>query len=326
MGVLHGRDIYSSKWITAEISDASNRVHYVPIKHTLGDYFLADILGDVYAFRIDGSRILQYRETLVKTFRLIRYDTTHYLPLSGETSELEHVLEINRLPKVDGMLSNVFKILGNKEKGEFATHKLSDLVSRITDFEKMSNIGTVTPIEENRFSKEAVNMINYLEHLNIKEIVTPLKGVSEFIQDDLLTTDPKFMGSVVASYQRTDAEHRKITNTPITGKHAWLKFMLVFMGIGLVLAIGFFLYDGGYLDDIGSFGGGIDIGTGGMGGGISDAQIMQQYPTGAELRAAVDSGEVNYNDLSDNAKEIVDNTPSPTGVPEEITDTPEETP
>jgi hypothetical protein len=30
--------------------------------------------------------------------------------------------------------------------------------------------------------------------------------------------------------------------------------------------------------------------------------------------------------LSDNAKEIVDNTPSPTGVPEEITDTPEETP
>ena len=67
MGVLHGRDIYSSKWITAEISDASNRVHYVPIKHTLGDYFLADILGDVYAFKIDGSRILQYRETLVKT-------------------------------------------------------------------------------------------------------------------------------------------------------------------------------------------------------------------------------------------------------------------
>ena len=71
MGVLHGRDLLSSKWITAIISDSSHRVHFVPIKHVIGDYFITDIDGDVYAFKIDGRRILQYRESMVKTFRII---------------------------------------------------------------------------------------------------------------------------------------------------------------------------------------------------------------------------------------------------------------
>ena len=128
MGVLHGRDMLSSKWITAIISDASHRVHFVPIKHTIGDYFITDIDGDVYAFKIDGRRILQYRESMVKTFRILQYDISHHLPLSAETKELEIILELNKLPKVDGMLANIFKILGSKERGDFVSHKLVELI------------------------------------------------------------------------------------------------------------------------------------------------------------------------------------------------------
>lgn len=296
MGVLHGRDLLSSKWITAIISDASHRVHFVPIKHTIGDYFITDIDGDVYAFKIDGRRILQYRESMVKTFRILQYDITHHLPLSSESKELEIILELNKLPKVDGMLANIFKILGSKERGNFVSHKLSELIDRINGYEKTEARNEL----EAKYSKEAMNMINYLDHLDVKEIVTPLKKVSEFIQEDLIATDPKFMGTVVASYQRTDMEHKKVTNTPIASKQAWIKFLAIFMGIGLVGAVAFFVYDGGYLDNMM---GGMSMPTMGQ---LDDTMIMNKYPDAESLRIAVDKGEVDYDKLSSVAQAIVD--------------------
>ena len=41
-------------------------------------------------------------------------------------------------------------------------------------------------------------------------------------------------------------------------------------------------------------------------GQVDDTTLMAQYPDGASLRMAVDSGEVDYNDLSSVAKNIVD--------------------
>ena len=295
MGVLHGRDLLSSKWITAIISDSSHRVHFVPIKHTIGDYFITDIDGDVYAFKIDGRRILQYRESMVKTFRILQYDITHHLPLGAETKELEIILELNKLPRVDGMLANIFKILGSKERGNFVSHKLSELIDRISGYEKTEARNELNE----RYSRDAVNMINYLDHLDVKEIVTPLRKVSEFIQEDLIATDPKFMGTVVASYQRTDMEHKKVTNTPIASKQAWIKFMAIFCAIGMVGAIGFVIYDGGHLDSMM----GMSMPTLGQ---IDDTTIMNKYPTAEDLRIAVDSGEVSYDKLSSVAQGIVD--------------------
>ena len=296
MGVLHGRDLLSPKWITAIISDASHRVHFVPIKHTIGDYFITDIDGDVYAFKIDGRRILQYRESMVKTFRILQYDISHHLPLSADGKELEIILELNKLPKVDGMLANIFKILGSKERDDFVSHKLSELIDKTQGYEKVQ---AQTELNE-RYSKEAMNMINYLDHLDVREIVTPLKKVSEFIQEDLIATDPKFMGTIVSSYQRTDMEHKKVTNTPIASKQAWIKFVAIFMAIGMVGAVGYIVYDGGHLD---SMMGGMSVPTLGQ---LDDATIMAKYPDGESLRLAVDSGEVDYTKLSSVAQSIVD--------------------
>jgi len=239
---------------------------------------------------------LQYREGMVKTFRVLQYDISHHLPLSSETKELEIILELNKLPKVDGMLANIFKILGSKERDGFVAHKLAELIDKIQGYEKVEAQNELNE----RYSKEALNMINYLDHLDIKEIVTPLRKVSEFIQEDLIATDPKFMGTVVASYQRTDMEHKKVTNTPISTKQAWIKFLAIFMGIALVGVIGFVIYDGGYLDQM----------MGGMSmptiGALDDATIMNKYPDSESLRVAVDSGEVDYNKLSSTAQGIVD--------------------
>ena len=295
MGVLHGRDLLSSKWITAIISDASHRVHFVPIKHVIGDYFITDIDGDVYAFKIDGRRILQYRESMVKTFRILQYDITHHLPLSSESKELEIILELNKLPKVDGMLANIFKILGSKERGVFQSHKLSELIDRISGYKQTEK----NELNE-KYARDAINMIQYLDHLDVREIVTPLKKISEFIQEDLIATDPKFMGTVVASYQRTDTEHKQVTNNHIATKQAWIKFLAIFMGIGLVAAVAFFVYDGGYLD---SMMGGMSMPTMGQ---LDATMIMNKYPDAESLRIAVDSGEVDYDKLSSVAQNIVD--------------------
>ena len=309
MGVLHGRDLLSSKWITAIISDASHRVHFIPIKHTIGDYFVTDIDGETYAFKIDGRRILQWRESMTKTFRIIQYDVTHYLPMSSESKELEIVLSTNHLPKVDSMLANIFKILGAKEKQSFVPHKLSDLIERISEYESKSKVGGIIARDDNPYSKAAMNMINYLDHLNVNEIVTPLKKVSEFIQEDLIATDPKFMGTVVASYQRTDMEHKKVTNTPIASKQAWLKFMLIFMGIGLVLFIGYFAYENGFLDSLGGF---TDMGI----GKLTDTELIQRYPDAASLKQAVDSGEISYDQLPGPAQKMYDEAPDVLPPPE----------
>lgn len=307
MGVLHGRDLFSTKWITAIITDATHRLHIVPIKHNLGEYFITDIDESTYVFKIDGTRIVQYRETLTKSFRVIQYDTTHYLPYSSDLKELELVLQKNNLPKADGMLSKIFRVLSAKEKKPFIPHNLRDLAATIQDFERGSKSNAPTQVQE-QYSKEAMNMLRYLDRLSIDELVTPIKRVSDFIQGDLIATDPKFLGSVVSSYQRTDLEHKKVTNTPITAKQGWMKFMLIFMGIGLVGFIGFYLYDSGMLENFGmdsmlpTF------------GGMSDAELMQRYPDGASLKAAVDSGEVDYNSLSPTAQKIVDETPSATPI------------
>ncbi len=321
MGVLHGRDLFSPKWTTAIISDAANRVHFVPIKHVLGGYFLTELDGQMYAFKIDGRRVLQYRETAVRTVSILQYDIRHYLPLSSESKELEIVLETNQLPKVESKLAGIFKVLGSKEKEPFTPHKLNELIAQISEYNKSSRVGAVTPFEDNPYSKAAQNMINYLDHLDVDQIVTPLRGVSDFIQEDLVSTDPGFMGTVVAAYQRTDLEHKKVTNTPITSKQAWLKFMLIFMGIGLLGFVGYFGYENGWFESIGGL---TDV-TGGI-GKINDSQLMSKYPDSASLKAAVDSGEISYDQLSPAAQKIYDEAPDvlpPPPEPEPVVEEPE---
>ena len=66
MGVLSGRDILTSKFITAEITDSEDRIHYVAIKHTIGDYFVADLDGKFFAFTLKNARILTHRVTMTK--------------------------------------------------------------------------------------------------------------------------------------------------------------------------------------------------------------------------------------------------------------------
>ncbi len=303
MGVLHGRDLLSSKYNTAIITDASNRVFFVPIKYVIGDYFIAEIEKLTYVFKLDGTRKYEYRAGLVKSFRVVFYDLSHYAAISPSTKEVELALVINHLPKVDSMLFNIFKILGSREKNPFKKHKIKDLKEYI----KRKQAESDNPDE---FEEEAKSIVAYLDRLNVTQIVTPVKKISEFLEADLLTTQPQFLGSILTASLEAESEHRKVTNTPIGSKSAWLKWVAVMLLISLIGVVMYMAYDGGAFDGItGAVGGfgdfDFNIGGGIPGGGTSGS-IMDKYPTPEALKLAIDRGDVVYNTLPDDIKKLVD--------------------
>ena len=127
MGILSGKDIFKSKFITAQIIDSSNRVYFIPIKHTIGDYFLASINSELYVFKLDGSKHLTYRHTLTRSFQVVIYSTDNFKPLSVDTNKLKEILDVHNFHKVDRSLLKLFKLLSIKEKNKEKTDKKTDV-------------------------------------------------------------------------------------------------------------------------------------------------------------------------------------------------------
>lgn len=288
MGVRSGKDILSSKWITAKITDKSNRCYFVPIKHKIGDYFLAEIEGNIYCFKLT-EKIQVYYHTLVKHFKIIDYNIDHYMPIdASENKELENVLRKNALPKMNMMLFNILKLLGKREdpQAKFEPHNLEKLVEEVSEHEK-------------EYKERVESIKNYLSHLNVKQIVTPVRRVTEFIEGDLIATDPKFLGAVVTQHRITDQEHRKVTNTPERGKIAWIKIMLIVTIVSLVVGLAYWAYDSGVFENVMP-----SLPT--FGGTSFQPSPMSQYKTPEAAKAAIDRGELDYNSLSADEKRMID--------------------
>ena len=292
MGILSGKDILSSKWITAIITDSANVLHFLPIKYMVGEYFLANIDNQFYCFKIDGTRIKTWRKTLAKSFRVIFYDTTHYLPINAPMlTELKMVLDKNNLPRIDGNLFTVLKLAGHKEK-EGKDFEAVDLVKLI------DTIGG----EGNKYSEAVENIKNFLTHLDTDKIVTPVRKITEFLEDDLMASDPQFFGTIVKSNLATEDELRKVTNTVIGSKGPLLKIILIIMVVGLGAFIVWFLYDTGTLEDFG-----LESMFGSLSGGPGEEErILKKYPSPELLEAAIQSGEEDYDDLPLEVRKLVD--------------------
>lgn len=307
MGVLSGKDLLSGKYITALITDSANRIHFVPIKVTIGDYFIAEIDTEIYVFSLKDARHLTHRKTLAKSFEVIQYDTSHYKSIRPEIKELEIMLKKNNLPKMNRLQLSVLTQLGKREKKDFEEHNIEKIIEA---FEKShsQNIELTQPI------------IEYLEGLDIDKIVTPVRKITDFITEDLVALPPSFLGQIIPRYQRLDMEHKKITNTPLKDKGGFMKMVLVLvLGIAIVGGV-YIAYDKGVFDGISDFTDNIStIGEGFEGlpsptQGIqtktsvdySDATIQAKYPEPQQLVNAINSGEVDYNKLSSTMKSYVD--------------------
>ncbi len=279
MGVLSGKDIYSSRYITADITDAAHKVHFVPIKYTLGDFFLADINQKIYLFQIKGDRIFTWEKTLAKSFRKIYYNTSHALPISPEdTHSIETLLKENNLPKIDKNLFKILQMLGLNEElkhGEKPSHSLKKLSESIQEF-------------QGKHPEEVQNMLGFIKNIGEdRVIVTPVRKIGEFIEKDLMETSPGFLGDVIAHHQRTDIEHAKVRNQPYNIKKPWMMIALFMMIIVIGGGVGLYLFNDGAFDDIGIPGF----------GDTSQEDIMTKYPSPQALEAAIDSGELDFDEL-----------------------------
>ena len=271
--------------------DATKRIHYIPIKFPIGDFFIAEIRKEIFCFKIDPSKIMTYRETMTKSFRVIWYTTANYQPISaGDNSLLEHVLKTNSLPKVNYTLLSTLKTLGKREKNvqpgkEFPGHSLTSLIEEVGK-------------HENQYTEQVQNITNYLEHLQTNQIVTPVREVADFLEDELIVPDAKFLGDIVSTLQRVDHEHKKVTNVPITGKMPWLKIALILGLVGVLGGAGYWLYESGAFSNfsLGGF----------LGQSANSQDLMKQYPTPEALKVAISQGKVKESDLPPDIKREVD--------------------
>lgn len=309
MGLFGHEQIYSKQYLNAEITDSSGRIHVVHIKYVLGDYFVTKIDGQTYVFRLKGN-IYTYHAFAMKTVRKIYYNTQHYMPVSMEQYErLKIVIDVNKLPRINRTLFNTLRYLGKTERAEFVQHDMESLFNQIAQ-------------QENIYTQESQNMKAFLDHLNITQIVTPLKEVTEFFEGDMIASDPQFFGDVLPAYQRLDMEDKKITNTPVRGKKNIMKYIAIIMGISLVATLAWMLYSSGALDQVtgpfdavGNFFKTQNQGTGGGGSGIPpDCQ-----GTVEACKTAVDSGRVKLAQLPEAMQKVVQNFKLPTVTPKQQT-------
>ncbi len=289
------------------ITDVSNRLHLFAVKYRINEeLFLVKIERKWYCFKIDPSRIKIYYHNAVKSFRILMYDTNHYLPVSpADIQELGDVLDKNSLPKVDNKMMALFKLLGKREK-----NKQADKPFDFHDIEKL--------LEENdkhkgKYANEVEQVGTYLkEHLNADKIVTPVRRLSEFLDYEINLTDPGFADQLLNRAEKTEKENKKMTNQEMTGKQPWLKLVLILAGVGLVIGVIAWAASSGALGNMmPSFGGGGGFNSpfgsfgappGGAGGGelTSSSPVtswIAKYPTPQSLAAAIQSHQLTCSDL-----------------------------
>ena len=261
--------------------------HFVPIKNVVGDYFVVENLNNqTYVFKLDGTRIKTTKQKAAMPFQTVDYDTTHYLPVSADTKIAELVQKINNLPRYNNKLLGLMKILAKTEKREFTVHQLPEITKELSE-------------SKDKYKQEVAELINYFKSLDIKEVVTPLGRLCDFLQDDLKTTDARYGGTIFDKAVEVDKENKKMTNTPKTAKKSLFLFIAIPIMIALLGTTLYFAYQAGVFDNLGSS-------FGASFGKASDEQIRAACPSGPALVDCVDSGKYKYDSLSSAIKSMYD--------------------
>lgn len=240
MGVIKHKDVFTSRYVTAIVSDTNDELFFVPIKQMIGNYWVTELRGNIYAFTTWKARILTYRPFIAKSVKVIEYDTSHFMSVqANHQKELELFLKKNRLPRVNRIMLEAFRFLGKTEryheikelnavksnmdepKFEFTPHIIEKLINELSERQK-------------NFPEQYTNMIQYLDDLGIDEIVTPVRQISDYLQEDLITTPPSFFGESLPRYQRMDNDRRRVSNKPVKSTLAWIKWLII-VGIGITL-------------------------------------------------------------------------------------------
>jgi len=211
------------------------------------------------------------------------------------------------------LLHNILRVFARREKNPYEAQNIKTLV------DEFSKHGEENP----KYLEEVKNIKKFLQELDVEKIVTPVRKVTDFLTEDFIATSPSFLGEFLPRYQRLDAEHKKITNTPAKPTSALMKIIVIAMAavalvIGVVFAIDQGVFDGieEFIDSISTLGeglSGLPSPTQGFqtpaAQDYSDNVIMTKYSGCETLKPAINSGEIDYNKLSANMKSLIDSCP-----------------
>jgi|APSaa5957512535_1039671.scaffolds.fasta_scaffold37161_2 hypothetical protein len=297
MGVLSGKDLFSPKFPTAIVIDEIGTANFFQVKHPVGPYFFCDVNGELYAFDVRGM-LCKWRQSLAKTFEFQIFFTDHYKPISPYLKELELITQKNDLPKLSMSLYKLFSILKLREKKPFEAIKVKKLIE---DLEKDKDD------DPKRFAQYK-DVITYLGDLEIDEIVTPVRRVTEYLDESFMATDPKYLGSVKTAVQQAFTENREINHRPVTAKKGWAKIIAVMLLITVIGLVLYMAYEGGAFDQLSAITTPFD--------GVGDfmqaqnkappvTDVVSQYPTPESAKAAIDAGKVKIGDFPPEMRPLI---------------------
>lgn len=286
----------SSKYINAFINDKGGRFFHVLVKQILGNkYFMTKIEGKFYLFELIPLRIKIWHHLGVRTIRKVEYDIESMLPIdTKQVKEMEDILNKNHIKKVDRKLLFLFDLLSKREKEVNADgslkepHKLDVLIAEAEQYKG-----------ENQQAVEEI--VEYMRHLDIKQIATPVRPLSEFLHE-LKQPDPGFADEVLKRAHAVEKENKKLTNTPETGKGPWLKIIMVLVVVVMIIGVIAWAFASGTIH-LPTIGGGDNpfssITSGLSGGGGSTltanspiASWSAKYPTPESLGSALKTNEI----------------------------------
>lgn len=306
MGLLPNSGILSYKWLNAKIKDEGGRLEFVWVKNYFGDKFVTTINQKPYVFKVVAADVGIYDKWGIKKYRIADYSTKHYRPISDKTDKIKELLRDNGLGKINRPLFDVLKTLGKREKKDFEKHEIQTLLDELSKA-KESKLGEILG-HEPKYAKARESVIEFLQSLDVKEIVTPTREIAEYIEEDLITTDPGYGGDIITTHQRTDLEHKKITNTPIGPKRPFGILLAIIFGIMLAAVGVYLLYDNGTFDDITGMLPNFDS----VGNAFNNAANpppsisgVSQYPTPEAAKAAIDSGQAKLSDFPPEIQSLI---------------------
>ena len=305
MKIFHNNSLLKSKNPQALVIDDNNRIHIIDIKHTIGEYFLAQIHKQTYAFKLEHTSKVTYRETGHKLIELYIYYTDSYRPISGAVNVLREWLETHNLKKMSKPLKDFLsKIQRSEDPENFEDYDINELLLKIKE--------SSTTEEE----QEAYNVLFYwFKSANIPDnkIVRPVQRLRDYLDINLTTTEPHLIGTIFRHVHNTDRQTHLITNSTIGIKTPMLKLIALMAVIGAAGIFLYVLYDGGHLSSIG-----LEIpGLPTMGEDVLSykptdppdevlVKLSAKYPSPELLVNAVDNGDIDYSQLPLEIQDIID--------------------
>ena len=181
------------------------------------------------------------------------------------------------------------KLFARSEKRKFESLEKVALIEALSK-EKEKNPKRFADHEE---------LIQFLKDQPLEKIVTPVRRATDFLDETFLAPDPAIFGAIKTSLKMLLNENREVNHVEIKAKKGWMKIILLMCVIGMGIAIAWFIYDGGYLDNLG----GVSFGA------ISDQELQARYHNCNSLVDAVNAGTVKLDQISKTGVDIYEKCP-----------------